>query len=236
MSAWSELDSTNSSRMNARMTDIQHAWRELIFPRIPWLVALAYAAASAVWIFFSDKLLVELALEFSHYQMLQTYKGWAFAVISAVLILQLLRWAWKGMLSAYQATTRSERLLNLALSSARGGVWEIDLAQGGQSVILVSAELRSRLGLDPVAPLTTNTLKQLRHPEDRVEVERKLKKAISSGGEVPYSARYRLRTADGSYVWVQSSGSVVSSSQGEPGRMLGVALDVSAQVEAGTCS
>jgi signal transduction histidine kinase len=58
---------------------------------MPRTIALVYLAFGAVWIFFTDRLLVWLGLPAQRILWLQTYKGWLFVVGSAALLFMLLR-------------------------------------------------------------------------------------------------------------------------------------------------
>jgi PAS domain S-box-containing protein len=197
-------------------------------------VATIYAATSALWISYSDGLLVDLSSGFGNYQILQTYKGWAFVALSALLIFGMLRLAWRGMYAAYESVAESERRLALALASAGGGIWEISLTDSKRpiSIMHLSPELSARLGLLPSSTLSMEEVRERVHPEDIDEADRILELTISSAGEKPYSARYRLRTTAGDYLWVQANGNIILSPDGKPSRVLGVALDITDQVVA----
>ncbi len=58
---------------------------------MPRTIALIYLAFGAVWIFFTDRLLVWLHLDAALILRLQTAKGWLFAIGSAALLYVLLR-------------------------------------------------------------------------------------------------------------------------------------------------
>ena len=58
---------------------------------MPRTIALIYLAFGAVWIFFTDRLLVWLHLDAGLILRLQTAKGWLFVVGSAILLYVLLR-------------------------------------------------------------------------------------------------------------------------------------------------
>lgn len=203
-----------------------------IFPRVPLLIAGTYAIVSALWIAFSDRALSGIAGGYAHYQSLQTYKGWAFVAVSALLIFFLQKAAWRGILAAYETSSQAERRLELALTSAGGGIWELDLTGNEETVTFVSGELIRRLGLPPDHHLTTTELRERFHPDDAEEVDRQLDQAISSSGRQPYEVRYRLRCEDGLYRWVHARGNVVASADGRPLRLVGVALDIDEQVKA----
>ncbi len=208
------------------------AHQKYLYPKVPLLIAGSYAIVSALWIAFSDKALSSIAGGYAHYQTLQTYKGWGFVAVSALLIFYLLRMAWKDILAAYGASSESERRLQLALTSAGGGIWELDLSENGEQLSHVSGELIRRLGLPPDYRLTVAELRSRRHPDDNEEAELKLAQAIASGGTQPYDVRYRVRCEDGLYRWVQLRGSLFASADGRTRRMVGVALDIDEQVRA----
>jgi two-component system cell cycle sensor histidine kinase/response regulator CckA len=64
------------------------------------------------------------------------------------------------------------------------------------------------------------------HPEDRERVVQDLDSAIA-GGENAWSAGYRFRRADGSYVLVQDFGSIIREASGRPVRVVSAITDVS---------
>jgi PAS domain S-box-containing protein len=59
--------------------------------RVDLRVALLYAIFGGLWILLSDRLLAALVTDISLLTTMQTYKGWAYVVISALLIYFLLR-------------------------------------------------------------------------------------------------------------------------------------------------
>ncbi len=205
-----------------------------LFPKVPLIIAGIYAVVSILWVALSDKALSLVAENYVNYQELQTYKGWLFVSASALLIYFLLRTAWKGILAAYETSLESEQRLQLALTSAGGGIWELDLTGNEESVAYVSGELIRRLGLPPGYQLTLTELRDRFHPDDGDEADRKLAQAIASAGTQTYDVRYRVRCEDGLYRWVHIRGNVVTATDGRPQRMVGVALDIDEQVRAET--
>lgn len=217
-----------------------YRWREnaflglsdRLFPRVPYVVAGIYAVASAAWIAFSDRLLVKIAGSYGHYQHLQTYKGWLFVAVSALVILLALKSAWKGILAAYETSLESERRLQLALKCADGGIWEINLAEGHRTLAFISPQLTARLGLASTQRVSMQDLRGRRHPDDVEYIDRALEGFISTDGQHPFDVRYRVRANDGFYRWVHSRGNMVSDRNGNAERMVGVSLDVTEQMEA----
>ena len=49
-------------------------------------IVFIYLLFGGVWIFFSDKILLEIAADLEDYQMLQTYKGWIYVACTALLL------------------------------------------------------------------------------------------------------------------------------------------------------
>ncbi len=199
---------------------------------IPALVAAIYAAASLLWIIYSDLVAARLFADDQTYHQVQTYKGVFFISASSLLIFLLLRWAWRDILAAYRTARESERRLQLALASADGGVWAINLANGEETLDYVSPGLLSPLGLPPGQGLSMAELHARTHPDDIVRVDSSIDFAIASGGRHVHDVRYRVRADDGAYRWFHSRGSLVAEDGGKTRRLIGVSFDITAQMEA----
>jgi PAS domain S-box-containing protein len=72
---------------------------------------------------------------------------------------------------------------------------------------------------------------ELLHDDDRSRILRSL--AIAFRHEATWKDEYRLRRADGTYVWVQDAGVIVRDADARPARMLGTIRDVTQEHEAG---
>ncbi len=199
---------------------------------IPALVAGVYAVGSLLWILFSDRIAADLFSDDRTYHQVQTYKGLFFISVSSLLIFVLLRWAWKDILAAYRAARESERRLQLALASADGGVWAINLANGEETIDFVSSGLLSPLGLSAGHRLSMAELHARTHPDDIVRVDSSIDFAIASGGRHVHDVRYRVRADDGAYRWFHSRGSLVIEDGGKTRKLIGVSFDITAQMEA----
>ena len=98
---------------------------------------------------------------------------------------------------------KGRRRLELALESARGGLWDLDVEAGEPC----HTEFYYRmLGFDPVqrgriSEVWSNRL----HPDDRARVCAALQRTIDGQSDL-YDAEYRLRHADGSWRWVLDRG------------------------------
>ena len=67
------------------------------------------------------------------------------------------------------------------------------------------------------------------HPEDRAKVLEAFHEAVENGG--PTSLQYRVRSRDGSTVWIESVGTAYRSSTGEPRGVI-VSRDITERIEA----
>jgi PAS domain S-box-containing protein len=71
---------------------------------------------------------------------------------------------------------------------------------------------------------------ELLHDDDRSRILRSL--AVAFRHEATWKDEYRLRRADGTYVWVQDTGVIVRDADARPARMLGTIRDVTQEHEA----
>jgi PAS domain S-box-containing protein len=127
-------------------------------------------------------------------------------------------------------SVRSQRRLEAALESARGGMWDWDLLTGEVS----HADPYYRiLGVDPKTTDRTWAFWNARvHPEDAPRVEAAVNDVIEGRKEL-YESEYRLRDVDGSWRWVLDRGRVPErDANGRATRMVGFLVEVTDRVEA----
>ncbi len=119
---------------------------------------------------------------------------------------------------------QSEARLSLALEASELGLWDWDLTQGKvhYSRLEVSFELDARQRPDAEG----RPLPDL-HPDDLPGVRAKLIAHLKGETEL-YAVEYRALRADGSHLWVEDRGRVISrDADGRALRMLGTRRDVS---------
>jgi diguanylate cyclase (GGDEF)-like protein/PAS domain S-box-containing protein len=112
-----------------------------------------------------------------------------------------------------------------ALESAEDGLWDWDIAAGR---VYFSLRWRAMLGLG-AADLgdRPEEFANRLHPDDRERVDAILLAQLT-GHTAQFQAEYRLRHADGHWVWVLSRGKVVAwSPEGRALRALGTHTDIS---------
>ena len=79
----------------------------------PWEIAAAYAAAGLLWIFFSDHALAPLVREPEQLRIWSSYKGFGFVIVTSVLLLLLLRHAFRVVGDMYTAMEATEQALRV---------------------------------------------------------------------------------------------------------------------------
>jgi signal transduction histidine kinase len=121
----------------------------------------------------------------------------------------------------------SDKRLNLAADSADLGLWDWDLSK---DEIWVTPTRRSQLGLPVSGKITFEDIISRWHADDRDKVRQALRDAIENGKD--YDAEFRQVLADGSMRWVATRGRVQVNKQGNPIRLLGVSMDITARKEA----
>jgi len=128
--------------------------------------------------------------------------------------------------SARQRTREREQA---ALETAGDDVWDWDIA--GKRVYY-SPRWGAALGrLSGSLEISANDYMDRMHPDDRGQAETQLNDYLA-GRSREFRAEYRLRHADGHWIWVLARGKVVAwSPEGRPHRMVGAHVDVSAYKE-----
>ncbi len=126
------------------------------------------------------------------------------------------------------ALRRSEERLKLALEAANDGMWDFYPQTG---VIYYSPRWFSILGYSPDdLPHTYRTWTSLIHPDDRPFVEEQIWESIQNAE--PFVLEYRMRSAEGDWLWILSRGKCVAwDEEGHPTRMVGTHSDITERKE-----
>jgi PAS domain S-box-containing protein len=121
------------------------------------------------------------------------------------------------------ALRRSEERTTYALSAARMGVWEIDVATWQ---LTWSDTMAPMFGLSPdQAPDTVKAFLALIHADDRQLVEDSLATTMRDGTD--YEVEFRALWPDGSTHWNAGQARMVRDGRGIAVRLLGVGTDIS---------
>jgi PAS domain S-box-containing protein len=121
----------------------------------------------------------------------------------------------------------SEARMTLASEAAGFGVWMWNIVR---DQIWGSERWLRLFGFAPDASVTFENIIQRVHPDDRQGVEREVRRAVADRGE--YAAEYRLVLPDNTQRWVTARGRVYPDTHGQPVRMMGATIDITARKQA----
>ena len=133
-----------------------------------------------------------------------------------------------GMIDAGSPDARPfhdrEELLGLAEEAAGIGIWDIEL---GPCLLRARPQFFRIMGLEPTnRPVSIETTRRLRHPQDRARVLQAMHDAAASGKD-SYQVEYRIIRPDGDVRWVLGRGRFVRDANGTVVRSSGVDIDIS---------
>ncbi len=128
-----------------------------------------------------------------------------------------------------EALRVSEERWQLALAGNDDGIWDWDLRT---DAIYFSPRWKSMLGFEPhELPDVVDTWSSRVHPDDLARTLHDLQEHIE--GRTPsYSNEHRVRTKDGTYLWILDRGKVLRDADGRAYRMVGSHTDVTARKHA----
>ncbi len=120
---------------------------------------------------------------------------------------------------------RNEERLRLALAAAQMGTWDWDLATGKLSW---SSETERLVGQEPTGgSYGYLDFMATLHPADRDRVDTLVQQTLAAGDD--YAAEYRTVQPGGEVRWTQARGRLERNDAGQPVRLRGVAMDVTAR-------
>jgi diguanylate cyclase (GGDEF)-like protein/PAS domain S-box-containing protein len=124
---------------------------------------------------------------------------------------------------AEAALRKSEERLELAVQASQSGLWDWDLAS---NATYFSPRFKEILGYAGGAEFHTLFFFSDRlHPEDRERAMARMARCVDA--DEPFDCEYRLRRADGAYVWVHGRGRTVRDAKGVAVRFAGAIVDIS---------
>ncbi|HPR23105.1 MAG TPA: ATP-binding protein [Candidatus Sabulitectum sp.] len=135
--------------------------------------------------------------------------------------------------AAEEALAESEERIQLALRGTGAATWDWDLES---DQIRVNARWAEMLGLDlsDVEPVTAKVWRRFTHPDDFPGAMEAFD-AHCLGKTPMYEAEFRMKHADGSWIWVLDRGKVIKrDSSGRPLRAAGTHLDITRRKNAET--
>ncbi len=150
---------------------------------------------------------------------------------AAALVTLVLSVAYLGQLrlareTAAQCDDLNERI-NTALTRGRCGLWDWDLARGR---MYWSGSMFELLGMQPQARhLSIADANALLHPDDPGLNE--IARHLLASGETHVDHEFRIRHADGGWLWMRARAELVLRGRDPSARLIGIAVDISEQKE-----
>jgi diguanylate cyclase (GGDEF)-like protein/PAS domain S-box-containing protein len=123
---------------------------------------------------------------------------------------------------------KQQERLTAVIEGTGVGHWE---AHVGSGRIYLSERCSQMLGLNktPAEPLSVEQARSLVHPDDLAKVDKVVGECLRTRDHV-YQLDFRLRHADGYWIWVMSRGTVNERrADGTPVRAVGTQLDITAR-------
>ncbi|MFB2551033.1 PAS domain-containing sensor histidine kinase [Ensifer soli] len=149
-----------------------------------------------------------------------------FAGISAILLVILYAYYMQANRArdADQVFAESNLRVETALSRGRCGLWDFDLANRR---LFWSRSMYEMLGMaNKDSVLSFGDAARLMHPDDKGIYD--VARMIASGETRQVDHLFRMRHADGHYVWLRARADVIHTASGRP-HLIGIAMDVTEQ-------
>jgi two-component system cell cycle sensor histidine kinase PleC len=126
---------------------------------------------------------------------------------------------------AEAALVENQLRFDMAFAGARCGIWDWDLTANR---VYWSSAMFDMLGLrQPSKRLSPAEIKSLAHPDDAAAIDEII--GAASRASRSYDTVFRLRHADGSWVWVNAKGQVWGGGRMAGERLVGITIDITEQ-------
>ncbi|NMG20265.1 PAS domain-containing protein [Brasilonema bromeliae] len=125
------------------------------------------------------------------------------------------------------ALGESEQQLRLALQTSKLGSWQLDLKT---NVLSVSNQCKVNFGVPLSAEFSHQVLMERIHPDDRAWVQAAIQDSIVN--RTDYDVEYRTVWDDASIHWALIRGCSLYDKTGNPERMIGMSMDITARKQA----
>ncbi len=149
-----------------------------------------------------------------------------FLIVTAVPLL-LLAGVIEERKSAVMTLRERDERINLAAESANLAFWTINLERNES---WMNNQGREIFNFEPDEPVSRERFLSRVHPEDREAVGEAIERA--QVGSPTFEFEYRLLRPDGETRWLISRGRYVRNDRGDVNELIGVAIDITAQVKA----
>ena len=192
-----------------------------------WRIALFFSAFGVAWILGSDRALNFLTQDVDQISTLQSLKGLAFVVLSAVLIYALSTWADRRHRTLHSELERQRDRLARLLDVTPAAIYTLVPAperRGAWVTDFVSPNIERLTGHAETCWLGDSSFwRNHIHPEDRERALESQRRLFETGH---LHHEYRILHADGHYRWMADTLRLLRDEAGEPYLITGAWLDV----------
>ena len=131
----------------------------------------------------------------------------------------------ESKLEAEAALVENQHRFDMAFAGARCGIWDWDISENR---VYWSSAMFDMVGLkQPSKRLSPNEIKAFTHPDDMDAID-EIAQAVTRPSR-SYDTTFRLRHADGSWVWMHAKGQVWSGNRAAGDRLVGITIDITEQ-------
>ncbi|MDD3448107.1 MAG: PAS domain S-box protein, partial [Gammaproteobacteria bacterium] len=161
----------------------------------PLNIAIGYGLLAALWILFSDRLVLQLAGSAEQLHRMQTIKGWAFVGVTAILLFLVVNGLRNQLIRSRRELAASEAHYRSLVENVSDAVAVLDAAG---TIRYQNPSSESLLGYHP-GDLEGLAAAEIIHPEDQ---PRALAKIAALAGNPGSQAKLELRLLRHDHAWV----------------------------------
>lgn len=187
-------------------------------------IVSVYFIFSLMWILFSDALLAYMVVDIELLNTLQSYKGAFFVAITSIMLFLLIHSHLLKTSRIEKKLEENEQRLKYVIQGANLGYWDWDYQNNHH---IVNDTWLDFLGLkrEDIKNDVTDW-SGLIHPADKIVVQQAIEQTLIDFK--PYVVEFRMRHANGNWVWIEGSGAVVQKNEqtGEILRLAGTHRDI----------
>ena len=194
-------------------------------------IALIYAVFSALWILFSDQVLLFYLKEVGILTRMQILKGWVFITVTALFVYYLLRRELNRLKQSEDKLRESERQLTTLMANLPGMAYRCRNDEYWTMTFVSNGSL-ALTGYQPADLIDNRTIayNDLIHPDDRQGVWEKVQQSLAAGEG--FQLTYRIRTAAGEEKWVWEQGLGIFSEESKLLALEGFITDITGKKQA----
>lgn len=186
-----------------------------------------YVVFAALWVLFSDRLLLAFYPDAATLDYMQTLKGWLFVAVTGVLLYRLIKRRIALLLTTRQAHTQIEEQFREAFEQAAVGMAHVGL---DGRWLRVNDKLCTILGYR-AEELQRRTFSDITHPDD-IAASEEHRRLLLDGVIDTYSAEKRYLRKEGTPVWTELTVALHRDTAGTPHHFISVIQDIDARKSA----